>query len=412
MNKKFSALLTSVAFIATPVAAQEVVQSLPVSVQPAGVTTPVLLGTQPSPAVAVPTTPTTGTVQPSPAVPTQAIPTPPANTNGQPVPVSENGVLKNILGDYVKADTPVKSTDSKPTTDEIIYRTNIGRADDVALLIKRGASPNEVNESGVPLLSLAANRLDAEGVNVVKVLLEAGADVNKKDKRGQTALFYTAKTGNKEIAEYLLKKGISYSTADNFGNNARNTAYQANKNNIVELLDGFIKNQNEESRRQYDEANKQLKESYASFKNAIRQEQERRKTEKKFGVDGKLIAMPSMEKIPEIVHDISFASCAATYWQFCSANNQETELNKTDLAANIASHRSKVTKLSQSFVKDYAVGYDMVSKIIDISQSQVGSQLSNMQTNSARERQGVGKVKDMNTRCRSIADIWTAVSEQ
>src|SRR5689334_8205989 len=35
---------------------------------------------------------------------------------------------------------------------ELVYRTNLGRADDVKLLLQQGASANETNPEGVPLL--------------------------------------------------------------------------------------------------------------------------------------------------------------------------------------------------------------------------------------------------------------------
>ena len=344
-----------------------------------------------------------------PAFAQEAVPSQPIQTNEK---TGFQDTVKNILGSYVKTDETINNTEKKPTSDEIIYRTNIGRADDVALLIKRGASPNETNESGVPLISLAASRMDSECINVINVLLEAGADINKTDKRGQTALFYAAKNGNEKAVSYLLEKGIRYSAADNFENNARNIAYQAGKNNIVELFDNFVKNKNDEFRKQYDDANRQLKENYDSFKNSVKQAQEKQKYVNRIGADGKIIPPPSPEKISQIVHDLSFASCAASYWQFCRSAGQETELSGEDLIANIGSYKNRTANLSQSFIKDYNMGNDMAAKIVDISQKQIGTQLSNMPSNSARTKQGVGTLRDMNSRCNSIAEIWTAVSNQ
>ena len=86
---------------------------------------------------------------------------------------------------------PAKVTSAPDVTarNEIIYRANLGRADDVELLIKQGGSPNQASSEGVPILSLAAARRDAEGINVVKRLIKLGANINGRDSKGQTALF-------------------------------------------------------------------------------------------------------------------------------------------------------------------------------------------------------------------------------
>src|SRR5262245_10329748 len=72
------------------------------------------------------------------------------------------------------------------TKDDLIYRVNLGRADDVKLLLKQGnLSANEKDAAGTPLFLLAARRRDSEGIEVMQVLLDAGADINVKDNEGR-----------------------------------------------------------------------------------------------------------------------------------------------------------------------------------------------------------------------------------
>ncbi|MEQ1706457.1 MAG: ankyrin repeat domain-containing protein, partial [Rickettsiales bacterium] len=190
----------------------------------------------------------------------------PVNTT--PVPANPSATTPATTPEAVEkkpeaAPKPVLSEkEQKKLRDEIIYRTSLGRASDVKILLEQGASVDETNQSGVPLISLASSRTDAQGIDVVKTLLEAKADINKVDSRGRNALFYAAKSGNRKTVEYLLAKNIKYAAVDSAGYNARVIAYQTGNNEIVEILDGFVRGQNEAIRKQYDEANKEIAEKY------------------------------------------------------------------------------------------------------------------------------------------------------
>lgn len=61
----------------------------------------------------------------------------------------------------------------------------------------------EAEDNRTPL-SIAAS---AGNTNIVQELIEQGHDVNAKDKKGHTALFYAS---TKEIAKILLDKGTSF----------------------------------------------------------------------------------------------------------------------------------------------------------------------------------------------------------
>ena len=44
-------------------------------------------------------------------------------------------------------------------------------------------------------------------LEIVKLLIDSGAYVNVKDKRGRTALRYALENGRSEVAEFLKSKG-------------------------------------------------------------------------------------------------------------------------------------------------------------------------------------------------------------
>jgi len=130
------------------------------------------------------------------------------------------------------------------TKDEIVYRANLGRADDVKLLVEKGVSPDQVDGKGVPLISLAAVRTDPEGENVLKTLLEIGANINAVDHSGQTALFYAAKANNVKSVKFLLDHKADLQIIDFNGNTARATAALAGNLNIVQIMDDYVRAQN------------------------------------------------------------------------------------------------------------------------------------------------------------------------
>ncbi len=316
------------------------------------------------------------------------------------------------------AQAPYSSTAVKPSLDELIYRTNLGRAADVALLISQGADVNASNENGVPLLALAASRADAEAVNILKTLVEAGADVNKTDKRGQNALFYAAKIGNKDSAEYLLSKNIRYAVFDNDGNNVRNFAHQAGHDDIVNAIDNFIAKRKEEVKKEYEETTKQIQESYIANQSVWRSPDSAPKKPDATEIKDKPateVKKPeqisvSSEQMRQLISDLAFSSCAMAYWQYADTAHLPTELNAKDLQLNISKQKERIIKLSNAFVGDFSGKLEVAQKIVNVSTAQINNQLAAIPSNDEWKKKGGGTINDMNSRCRTIANIWTAVS--
>jgi hypothetical protein len=79
-----------------------------------------------------------------------------------------------------------------------------GRADHVRLLIEAGADVNGDYEDGYTALMIAAEWNQPE---ITKILLEAGADVNAVSDNGWTALRVASALGHNEVAELLKQAG-------------------------------------------------------------------------------------------------------------------------------------------------------------------------------------------------------------
>lgn len=78
------------------------------------------------------------------------------------------------------------------------------RADFLHRLLALGMNPNDADENGFTLLMRAAT---GNAIEVAKILIERGADVNAQSKSGETALYRACAFDNPEIAEYLIRCG-------------------------------------------------------------------------------------------------------------------------------------------------------------------------------------------------------------
>ncbi|NBO17918.1 MAG: ankyrin repeat domain-containing protein, partial [Proteobacteria bacterium] len=138
---------------------------------------------------------------------------------------------------------------------DFIYRVNLGRADDVRLMIRQGASPNQLSGEGVPVLCLAAARVDPEGPEVIHALLDAGANLSGRDSKGQNALFYAARSGNIASINYLLEVGIDMYAIDNNGDVARTVAHKVGQDESIRAMDDYVLRTTAQITQQYSQQN-------------------------------------------------------------------------------------------------------------------------------------------------------------
>ena len=104
-----------------------------------------------------------------------------------------------------------------------------GQADQVRMLLDAGADVDAASEFGDTALILAAESGRHE---IVEMLLGAGADINAANSYGNTALVRAARRGNKEIVEILLgQPGI-------IRGDAANIARKAGHGEIAEMIEG------------------------------------------------------------------------------------------------------------------------------------------------------------------------------
>jgi len=105
----------------------------------------------------------------------------------------------------------------------------------VAALLDYGADPNlaSAEVKGLPPLLLAAL---AGNRPAVELLLARGADIERRNPQGGTALRSAADAGHIEIVKLLLDKGAKASVRDTFGRTPLDYAREKGHVEIVKLL--------------------------------------------------------------------------------------------------------------------------------------------------------------------------------
>lgn len=283
---------------------------------------------------------------------------------------------------------------------DIVYRVNLGRTADVKLLLDQGASPDQKDENGTPLVALAAARANNEGLNILKTLLAAKADINAADAKGQTALFYAARQGNKEVVDYLLAHGIEYYAEDANGEIARTLAYRAGHHDIVKQLDAFVNAQSKKVGEQYRDYQKAAEDRDKAMQPpppAMDDEEEADTEEKEDAVQASADDM----------RELSFHSCAFQYWSFCREAGQTSELSDRALAEAIGSHREDVIALTEKAKKAWRGGGKYAEAISGYAKIRIVNDLDAMPSKTYRFEHGVCRINDLEERCGTIADSWS-----
>ncbi|OQR87402.1 hypothetical protein ACHHYP_08891 [Achlya hypogyna] len=117
-------------------------------------------------------------------------------------------------------------------------------------LLAQGVSPNAVNKDGhAPLHVVCAASVSTnnfrrlsqrmagqESVDIIKLLLDAGANVNRLQKDGSTPLVLAARHGHDDAVALLLEAGADFSCVDSDGNTALHCAVSYGHEGVVRQL--------------------------------------------------------------------------------------------------------------------------------------------------------------------------------
>jgi len=113
--------------------------------------------------------------------------------------------------------------------DKLLLAVQTNNFSDVKKYIKKGADVNSRN-----FLVFATN--PENDLEIIKILIEAKADVNKPDEQGRTPLISAARNNNIEAFKLILTANANVNSQDNAGNTALIEAIDTNNIEMVKLL--------------------------------------------------------------------------------------------------------------------------------------------------------------------------------
>ena len=130
--------------------------------------------------------------------------------------------------------------DIAPATHTILNRSSLHRVicarheSITRLLLKQGADTNRRDSNGHTALHLGV-QTGHEGL--VKTLIEIGkVDPNVQDALGQTALFHAVQCDNESMARLLLEASVDVNCKDTFGDVALHVAVERGSEVLIQLL--------------------------------------------------------------------------------------------------------------------------------------------------------------------------------
>ncbi|MVZ67096.1 hypothetical protein GQF61_14640 [Sphingobacterium sp. DK4209] len=112
---------------------------------------------------------------------------------------------------------------------------HFGKEEIVRMLLLSHANPNASSTNGYQVYPIHA-ALSAQQHNIVKMLIEAGAEVNVIQASRTTPLHLAAQQGNIDLIIILLEQGADISIRNDFGQNASDLAAEKGFQDIAEIL--------------------------------------------------------------------------------------------------------------------------------------------------------------------------------
>ncbi len=127
----------------------------------------------------------------------------------------------------------INDRDSSGNT-PVIYAAQNCNINIIKMLVEKGADPTKANDLGITPLFLCSNGVLGNNIEMARYLIEKGVDVNAKTDEGRTALMQAAcNITDTEYIEVLIAAGADVYAETNNGYNAYKVAIENNPNPAV-----------------------------------------------------------------------------------------------------------------------------------------------------------------------------------
>lgn len=137
--------------------------------------------------------------------------------------------MKRILNDYPE----IGHINPSETITPLIGAIGQGRTDVIKILLEAGADPQETDIYGRTAIHYAASDGSLE---ILTMLIQAGVDPKTADQGGTTALHRAASGGCLDVLKVLIQAGVDPSCKDKSGNTPLHIAINLHSQPMVELL--------------------------------------------------------------------------------------------------------------------------------------------------------------------------------
>lgn len=141
------------------------------------------------------------------------------------------------LGKLIAQDPELTSATYKTNTTLLMDACAQGSVKAARLLLEKKADPNAKERGGMtPLIFCACSEKTAPAIEIAKLLIEKGANLENYDDRGSTALIQAAGRANLDLIRYLVKSGAKLDAFNETGGPALVAAAGLTQPTSIELL--------------------------------------------------------------------------------------------------------------------------------------------------------------------------------